>query len=67
MDNENENNKVGKLDLLSNPRFLAYLANLPVHTFKALAVVDEKTGGTKYLISKQTGDNPPNVHVVSEE
>lgn len=67
MDATNENNKVGKLELLNNPRFLAYLSSLPVNSFKAVAVIDEKTGGAKYLISKQVGENPPSVHVASEE
>ena len=56
------NNKLGLLD---KPEFWRYIASLPGCSFKALVVVDGETGKAKTIISKQTGDSPPQI-VVSD-
>jgi hypothetical protein len=55
-----------KLGLLDKPEFWRYIGSLPERSFKALVVVDGETGKARTIISKQTGDSPPQV-VVSEE
>jgi hypothetical protein len=62
-----DTNKKVKLGLLDKPEFWQYLASLPTHSLRILASVDWDTDKAKIIISKQTGEQPPQVQVVSEE
>ena len=66
MNNEIEDNRAGKLNLLNNPVFLEYLATLPECQFRALLVIPERdVGKAKAIVSTQQGEQPPHCEVVS--
>jgi hypothetical protein len=58
----------GKLNLLSNPRFLAYVEGLPTIERRILSMPGPD-GGAEYLVSlRETGvDGPPEVRRYSDK
>lgn len=66
MNNEIEDNGAGKLNLLNNPAFLEYLANLAECQFKALLVIPEgDMDRANAVVSTRQGEQPSHCEVVS--
>lgn len=51
----------GKLRLLDNPLFQAYVAGLPTISRRILQVSGDRPEHDKYIVAVREGDNPPEV------